>query len=85
MNGWAVAWQAMRYLRWGLWIGTVVYAVYFVSDRAPHLTQFGHLKHTAEFFMFGLPGGAVLAGLLELMCRSRAGGRSEGLGASRVT
>jgi hypothetical protein len=69
----------MRIVRWGLWIGFLVYSAYFVFDRAPHLTQFGHLKLYAEIFMFGLPLGAVTAGFLELMFRDRAHGPPEGL------
>jgi hypothetical protein len=79
MNGWLAAWMAMRIVRWGLWIGLLVYSAYFLYDRAPHLTQFGHLKLSAELFMFGLPLGAVTAGFLELMFRDRAHGPPEGL------
>ena len=74
MNGWLAAWKAMRIVRWGLWIGLLVYSAYFMFDRAPHLTQFGHLKLSAELFMFGLPLGAVAVGFFELMFRDRARG-----------
>lgn len=77
MNMWTAAWQAMRVLRWGLWIGAVAFYIYFYSNRAPHLTQFGHLKHSAEAFMFGLPIAAVIAGFLELMFKARIGGAKE--------
>ena len=66
-----VAWKAMRIVRWALWLGFVGYCLYFVSNRAPHLTQFGHLKHSAEIFMFGLPLAAVFAGFMELALGGR--------------
>ena len=65
------AWQATRILRWALWLGFIGYSLYFISNRAPHLTQFGHLKHSAEIFMFGLPLAAVAAGFLELALGGR--------------
>jgi hypothetical protein len=68
---WFVAWKTMRIVRWALWLGYIGYSLYFISDRAPHLTQFGHLKHSAEIFMFGLPLAAVFAGFMELALRGR--------------
>jgi hypothetical protein len=66
------AYQLMRILRWLLWIGFVGHSLYFVYDRAPHLTQFGHLTMGTELAMFGLALGGILAGLLELMLRDWA-------------
>jgi hypothetical protein len=77
MRGWVVAWQFMRVARWALWIGTIGFSIYFISNRAPHLTNFGNLKHTTEAIIFGLPGAAVAAGFLELMFRARASGKVE--------
>jgi hypothetical protein len=68
---WFVAWKTMRIVRWALWLGFIGYSLYFISNRAPHLTQFGHLKHSAEIFMFGLPLAAVFAGFMELALRGR--------------
>ena len=77
MKGWVAAWQTMRILKWGFWIGTMAFSIYFVSDRAPHMTPFGNLTRTTELLMFGLPGAAVAAGLFELMFRERAVGKPE--------
>jgi hypothetical protein len=33
------------------------------------MDQFGDLTHTTEFWLFGLPLGAVAAGLFEMMTR----------------
>jgi hypothetical protein len=74
---WFVAWKAIRYLRWALWLGFVGYGFYFASDRAPHLDQFGHLKPSVEMVMFGLPVAAVFAGFFELLCRGRYSGPLE--------
>ena len=44
-------------------VGTVArftgYSLYFISNRAPHLTQFGHLKHSAEYSCSDCPGCRV--------------------------
>jgi hypothetical protein len=69
---WLAAYQFMRALKWLLWAGFVGHSLYFVYDRAPHLTQFGHLTNATAFLMFGLSMAAVVAGLFELMCRDRA-------------
>jgi len=66
------AYQLMRILRWLLWIGFVGHSLYFVYNRAPHLTQFGHLTLRTEITMFGLALGGIFAGLLELMMRDYA-------------
>jgi cbb3-type cytochrome oxidase subunit 1 len=79
MNGCVVAWKSARILRWAFWLSTIGYSLYFVSDRGPHLNQFGHLNHITEFLMFGLPAAAVIAGFLELMFRERVTGSPEGL------
>jgi hypothetical protein len=62
----------MRALRWLSLAGFFGFSLYFVLDRAPHLTQFGHLTLKADFIMFGLPLAAVVAGLFELMLRDKA-------------
>ena len=79
MNSWVALWRFTRILRWLLWVGFFGFCLYFVYDRAPHLTQFGHLKHSAEIFMFGLPLAAVFAGFFELMFRERVTGAPKGL------
>jgi hypothetical protein len=69
---WLVAYQFMRVLKWLLWASFVGHSLYFVYDRTPHLTQFGHLTNGTAFAMFGLSMAAVIAGLLELMLRDKA-------------
>ena len=71
---WVAAYQCMRLLKWLLWSGFVGYSLFFMYDRAPHLTSFGHLTLNAELFMLGLPLAAVIAGLFQLMLRDRAYG-----------
>jgi hypothetical protein len=71
MNAWVAAWQFARIARWALWIGFVIYSFYFAYDRAPHFTSLGQLTLTSELALFGLSGGAVFAGLMELACRAR--------------
>jgi hypothetical protein len=44
-----------------------------LSSIARHMDQFGDLTHTTEFWLFGLPLGAVAAGWFEMMTRERAG------------
>jgi hypothetical protein len=72
MNAWVLAYQLMRALKWLLWASFVGHSLYFMYDRAPHLTQFGHLTNATAFAMFGLSLAAVIAGLLELMLRDYA-------------
>jgi hypothetical protein len=69
---WIAAYQMMRIVKWLLWIGFVSFCFYFVSNRTPHLNQFGHLTIRTEIIMFGLPLAAMTAGLFELMFRDRA-------------
>lgn len=71
MNAWMLAYQSMRILKWLLWAGFIGHSLYFVSNRAPHLTKFGHLTTETEYIMFGLPLAAIAAGLFELMLRDR--------------
>ena len=72
MNAWVAARQFARIVKWLLWAGFLGYSLYFVSDRAPHLNQFGNLSGRTELILFGLPILAVVAGLLELMFREKA-------------
>jgi surfactin synthase thioesterase subunit len=72
MSPWVLAYQGMRTLKWLLWASFVGHSLYFMYDRAPHLTPFGHLTDATAFAMFGLSMGAVVAGFLELMLRDRA-------------
>ena len=69
---WVAAYQLMRLVKWVFWVGFVAYAFYFVSNRAPHLTQFGHLTRTTEMLMFGLPLAGMVAGFAQLMLRDYA-------------
>jgi hypothetical protein len=70
---WTACWVICRILRWALWLATVAYYCYFVSDRESHLDQFGHLLATSEALSFALPMAAVFMGCFELMMRERAG------------
>ena len=73
MNAAALAWVFFRILRWLCYLGLIAFALYFISDRAPHINSFGHLTLRTEMLIFGLGVGAMFAGLLELMMRDRAG------------
>jgi hypothetical protein len=66
-------WLFFRVLRWILWLSAIAYYVEFTLHRHGHLNQFGHLLHTTEFWMFGLPVAAIFAGFFELMMRERSG------------
>jgi hypothetical protein len=68
-----VGWLFFRLVRWIAWATLLGFSLYFIQDRAPHLTSFGHLLHTTEAIMFGSGLTAVFAGFLELMMRERAG------------
>ena len=72
MNAAVRVWLFFRALRWLLWLATLAFYVAFFIDRQSHLTQFGHLLTSTEFWMFGLPTAAVFAGFFELMMRERA-------------
>jgi len=69
---WITAYQTMRTLKWLLWIGFVGFSLHYILNRVPYVDQFGQLTISAEAIMFGLPLGAVVAGLLELSFRERA-------------
>jgi hypothetical protein len=66
-------WMFFRVLRWASWLYFLGFAIYFVSDRQPHLNSFGHLLPITELQMFGSGLVAVFAGFLELMMREKAG------------
>lgn len=67
------AYQGMRALRWLLWIGFLGYCVHYAIYPENHIDHFGHLLSSTEAVMFGLPIAAVIAGLMELMLRDKAG------------
>ena len=67
------AWLLVRCLRWLFWVGAAAYFIEFAVHRGDHLTPFGHLLRSTEFWMFTLPIGAVFLGFLELMLRERTG------------
>jgi hypothetical protein len=73
MNPAIACWLFFRLVRWMAWATLLGFSFYFVQDRAPHLTSFGHLLHSTEMIMFGSGLVAVFAGFLELMMRERAG------------
>jgi hypothetical protein len=67
------AWQCMRALRWLLWVSFFAYCLHYMLYSASHLDHFGHLFLSTEIAMYGLSLAAVIAGLLELMLRDKAG------------
>ena len=67
------AWRSMRALRWLLWISFFAYCLHYMLYSASHLDHFGHLFLSTEIAMYGLSLAAVIAGLLELMLRDKAG------------
>jgi hypothetical protein len=46
---------ALRVLRWALWLGFLGYSVYFVTHRPLFFNHLGHLLHSTELVLFGLP------------------------------
>jgi hypothetical protein len=68
-----LTWLVFRCLRWMCWIATAGYLVEFQLHRGDHLSGFGQLLPSTEFWMFGLPLAAVFIGFFELMARERAG------------
>ena len=73
----ASAWPIARVITWLLWATFIGYCIYFISNRAPHLTSFGHLKPHVEAIMFGLPIAAVIMGFVQLMAKERIQGAME--------
>jgi hypothetical protein len=63
----------MRAVRWLLWAAFLGYCLHYVLNSASHLDHFGHLYLSTEIAMYGLSLAAVVAGLMELMLRDRAG------------
>jgi len=66
-------WLFFRCLRWLCWIATAGYFLEFYLHRRDHLTSFGQLIPSTEFWMFVLPIAGVFIGFLELMARERTG------------
>ncbi len=66
-------WLFFRCLRWLLWISTFIYWFEVYIHHSKHVNSFGHLLHSTEFWMFGLPMGAVTAGFMEMMAREKTG------------
>ena len=72
-------WLFFRFVRWMSWLVFFGFNISFLYNRAPHLTNFGHLSLTTEMIMFGSALVGIAAGFLELMMRERAGlARSRG-------
>jgi hypothetical protein len=65
MSAARLTWQAVRAVRWLLWIAFLGYSLEFVLNRESHLNNFGHLLFSTELVMFGLPLAAVFVGFLE--------------------
>src|SRR5262245_3601076 len=66
------AWLFFQYARWLLCLGAIEYYISFIFNRSSHGPVRG-LTHTTKYWLFGLPLGAVAAGLFEMMTRERAG------------
>ena len=69
----SLLWLFFRCLRWLLCLGAVAYCIEFYVHRSDHLNSFGHLLHTTEFCMFGIPLAVIFVGFLELMMREKSG------------
>ena len=63
----------LRVTRWASWLFYLLYCIYFLSDRKPHLDQFGHLILSTELALYGIPVFAIFVGFFEMMTRERAG------------
>jgi hypothetical protein len=72
-NGWIAIWLFVRALRWASVLLFVGFSLTFLNNPAPWLTQFNHLIRAAEMIFFGSGLAFVIAGLVELMLRERAG------------
>lgn len=70
-------WLTARVLTWALWIGFVLYGVYYMANPSPHHTSLGHLRPVTEAVMFGLPLAAIALGLVQLMIKERLVGSLE--------
>ncbi len=62
-----------RAARWISWLSYLIYCIYFLSNRQPHLDQFGHLILTTELALYAIPVIAIFIGFFEMMTRERAG------------
>jgi len=51
----------------------IAYYFYFWIDQKDHFNQLGELRHSTEFFMFGLPMAALCMGFFQMAMRDRVG------------
>lgn len=56
-----------------LWLAVIAYYFYFWIDQKDHFNQLGELRHSTEFFMFGLPMAALCMGFFQMAMRDRVG------------
>jgi hypothetical protein len=78
IEGWTMGnavliWQTSRALKWIFWLAAAAYYFECAINRTAHQNSFGHLLHTSEFWLFGLPIAAVFAGFMEMSFREKAG------------
>jgi hypothetical protein len=66
-------WMAIRIFRWLLVLIYAAYLIAFVADRSSYLTWNGHLFHTTEAAMFGIPILFMFFGLVEIIVREKGG------------
>jgi hypothetical protein len=68
----ATWWRISRILHAALWLAVIAYFFYFWIDQKDHFNQLGQLRHSTEFFMFGLAMAAVCMGFFQMAMRDRA-------------
>ena len=66
-------WMAIRAFRWLLVPIYAAYIIAFVTDRSSYLIWNGHLSHTTEAVMYGVPVLFMFLGLMEIMIREKGG------------
>ena len=66
-------WMAIRVFRWLLVPIYAAFIIAFVTNRSSYLTWNGHLSHTTEAVMFGIPILFMFFGLTEIMVREKGG------------
>ena len=66
-------WMAIRVFRWLLVPIYAAYLIAFLADRSSYLAWNGHLSHSTEAVMYGIPILFMFLGLMEIMVREKGG------------
>ena len=61
--------QALRLLRWVLWIAFLGFTFYVLRHPQDYLNSFGQLSPRTELILFALPMAAVAMGLAEMAAK----------------